>query len=254
MILLLGGTSETAPLAEALACAGFSVLVSTATDVPLAMGNHPRISCRRGTLDWREMTVLAVEYGITAIVDASHPYASLVHTNARKTAESLNIPYLAWARPSGLAGGDFVFRARDHTEAAGIAFSFGRPVLLTTGSRNLQPYVTESSKTGVRLVARVLDHADSIRACETAGIPPGNVITGRGPFSVEQNLSAIRDFGIGVMVTKDSGPAGGVPEKVEAARLAHCRLVVVQRPEQGREHDYNTVSELIADLKESVIA
>ncbi len=34
MILLIGGTSETAPLAEALAGAGFKILVSTATTSP----------------------------------------------------------------------------------------------------------------------------------------------------------------------------------------------------------------------------
>ncbi|MBF0509675.1 MAG: precorrin-6A/cobalt-precorrin-6A reductase [Deltaproteobacteria bacterium] len=43
MILLIGGTSETASFAEALAAAGFDVLVSTATDVALEVGRHPRI-------------------------------------------------------------------------------------------------------------------------------------------------------------------------------------------------------------------
>jgi precorrin-6A/cobalt-precorrin-6A reductase len=252
MILLLGGTSETAPLAEALAEAGFSVLVSTATDVPLDVGDHPGISRRRGPLDIRGIRLLTMERNIQAIVDASHPYASNVSALARRAAESLKIPYFAWWRPSALAGEDQIFQAVDHEDAARIAFSFGRPVLLTTGSRNLRPYVAESVKTGIRLVARVLDHSDSIRACEEAGIPPENVIAGRGPFSLEQNLSAISDFGIGVIVTKDSGLAGGVLEKAEAARLSDCRLVVAQRPDQRQEFCHETIPELIAALKEFV--
>ncbi len=75
MILLIGGTSETAPLAEALAAAGFKVLVSTATEVPLNVGDHPNIFSRSGKLDGPDMAQLAKKRGVQAIVDASHPYA-----------------------------------------------------------------------------------------------------------------------------------------------------------------------------------
>ena len=44
MILLLGGTSETAPIAEGLANAGHFVLVSNCTDTPLNTGAHAAIS------------------------------------------------------------------------------------------------------------------------------------------------------------------------------------------------------------------
>jgi len=56
------------------------------------------------------------------------------------------------------------------------------------------------------------------------------VVTGKGPFSVDENRSIIQCFGVRVLVTKDSGAAGGVPEKLEAARLEGCRVVVVRRP------------------------
>jgi precorrin-6A/cobalt-precorrin-6A reductase len=248
MILLLGGTSETAPLAEAIAGAGFAVLVSTASDVPLEVGNHPRISHRCGPLDVEGMAQLVADRNIKAIVDASHPYASAVHAHAKKTAEALHIPYLAWSRPSCLGNEEFVALAQDHEEASRLAFSFGKPVLLTTGSRNLAPYAAESARTGVVLIARVLDHPDSILACAAAGIPPEKVITGRGPFSLTQNLSTIKKFHIGVIVTKDSGPAGGVPEKAEAARLADCRLVVILRPDNSHDLSYNDIPRLIAAL------
>ena len=51
MILLLGGTSETARFAAELARDGHTVLVSTATDVPLALPEHPALSRRSGALD-----------------------------------------------------------------------------------------------------------------------------------------------------------------------------------------------------------
>lgn len=250
MILLLGGTSETAEIAHALAQAGLTVLVSTATDVPLDIGFHPNISRRSGPLNLEGLIRLAEDSGVTVIVDASHPYASAVRFNAREAAEKLGVPYFTWVRPPVTPEEDFVIFADDHEEAARLACSFGQPVLLTTGSRNLLPYVAEASRTRIKLIARVLPIPDSRQACLNAGIPLQNIIQGRGPFSVEQNLLIMRQFGIGVLVTKDSGVAGGVPEKIEAARIQGCKLVVVRRPQGSEENVFKNVAELVSAVTE----
>ncbi len=231
MILLLGGTSETAPLAKALVEQGFSVLVSTATDIPLDIGNHPAIRRRTGLLDEPQLARLLLDEKIRGVVDATHPYAEAIGPLARKVAGQLHLPYFRWLRPAALSGSSEILTAADHTEAAVLAFSFGAPALLTIGSKNLEPYIRESRRTGLPVIARVLDHPDSRTACQRLGLPPELVITGKGPFSVDENRSTIRDYQIGVLVTKDSGKAGGVPEKLEAARLEGCRVVVVRRPE-----------------------
>ena len=250
MILLLGGTSETVAIASALADAGFNVLVSTATDVPLNVGDHPNISRRSGRLDPDQMAQLANQQGVIAIVDASHPYAASLRVNARTAADQLKIPYLAWIRPPIPEQDSLITSVSDHTTAAKLAFSFGLPVLLTTGSRNLEPYVNEANAKGMRLVARVLSHPSSIEACRKAGISDDNIVSGRGPFSVEENLAVIKRYGIGVLVTKDSGIAGGVPEKLDAARLGACRVVLVQRPaESGEVAGFSHVSELVKELQ-----
>ncbi|MBU3932175.1 MAG: precorrin-6A/cobalt-precorrin-6A reductase, partial [Proteobacteria bacterium] len=98
MILLIGGTSETAPLASGLAEAGYKVLVSTATTAPLAIGDHPRIARRAGRLDEEEMAALGKEKGIRAIVDASHPYAVAAHAATHNAAQRLGIPCLVFRR------------------------------------------------------------------------------------------------------------------------------------------------------------
>jgi precorrin-6A/cobalt-precorrin-6A reductase len=179
------------------------------------------------------------------IVDVSHPYAHSARHNAQTAADRLCIPYLTWLRPPVLGKDASFFFAKDHHESARIAFGFCRPVLLTTGSRNLVPYVQESRKTGLTLVARVLPVPESVAACRKAGIPDTRVITGRGPFSVQENLTTIEQFGIGCLVTKDSGSVGGVHEKIEAARVAGCRVVVVQRPDEQAGMRFTGVSHLI---------
>ena len=50
MILLLGGTGESAAVAEGIAEAGYEVLVSAATDVPLNSGSHANLHRRSGRL------------------------------------------------------------------------------------------------------------------------------------------------------------------------------------------------------------
>jgi precorrin-6x reductase len=360
MILLIGGTSETAPLAAGIAAAGYKVLVSTATDVPLAIGDHPRITRREGRLDEAGMVALAADMGIRAIIDAAHPYAVAAHAAAKKTAERLGIPCLLFRRPEALMPdndkrneavstdgaapaldksrsetfeyripdariGDFsgppapaaecpqrrlferearvsslqrseeaqgrkmssarrdrdfqrsysaspvknsasaesggsramgspVGFAADHAEAAETAFAFGRPVLVTTGSRNLAPYTEAARRTGIPLAVLVLDIAESLDACRVAGIPEDRIIAGRGPFSVEENLAAIRRFGIGVVVTKDSGRSGGVEAKLAAAHQTNCRVIVIRRPETPACGPiFDSPATLIAALKDVVI-
>lgn len=252
MILLLGGTSETARVAAALAEKGLDVLVSTSTDIELDVGEHPRIIRRSGVLDKESMSSLVESHGITVIVDATHPYATLAHAHAREAAEKRGLPYVRLERPEILRDHDSVIVADGHDQAAAIACSFGKPVLLTTGAKNIEPYARACRDTGVDLAVRVLPHPESMQAALSAGIEEEKIVAERGPFTVEENRSVIRKFGIGVLVTKDSGTAGGVPAKMEAARKEQCRIVVVRRPEEPPVNVTHDVAELVEAVLRAV--
>jgi precorrin-6A/cobalt-precorrin-6A reductase len=290
MILLIGGTSETAPLASGLAEAGYEVLVSTATDALLEIGDHSRISRRAGRLDAEGLIAIGREKGIRAIVDAAHPYAVTIHAAVQVAAQHLGIPCLVFRRLAVLTPGSVprpetvsadgatpgptgglaaspaenpigsntgnretqenpVRFAADHAEAAEMAFAEGRPVFVTTGSRNLAPYAEAARRTGVPLAIRILDSPESLAACRATGIPEDRIIMGRGPFSLEENLTAIRRFDIGVIVTKESGRAGGIEAKFAAAHQANCRLIVLRRPETSSNYPaFDRPAALIAAL------
>jgi len=248
MILLLGGTAETAPLALEIARKAFHVLVSTATDIPLTLPPCPKIRTRHGRLDETGLAELVQTSGIRALVDCTHPYAELAHRTSRQVAALMSIPCFTLIRPSGIEEGDPVQYAASHEEAAILAFSYRFPVLLTTGTRNLAPYVREAARTHARLIVRVLPERDSLAACRAQGISDEDIIARRGPFSVEDNRSAIRNFSIGVLVAKDSGRAGGTPEKIAAARDEACRIIVVQRPELQSDRAFTSPEELVQAL------
>jgi precorrin-6x reductase len=49
----------------------------------------------------------------------------------------------------------------------------------------------------------------------------------------------------GVLITKDSGDAGGFGEKLAAARKKGCQVVVVQRPVNGEIGTFADIGELV---------
>ena len=249
MILLLGGTSDTAPIADRLARCGHRVLVSRATETPLDVGTHPQIESRCGPLDDASLTDLIGCHGIRVIVDATHPYAVAIRARANRVALAMGIPCVSFVRPPVIAATEpGVEFARDHTSAAALAFAHGRPVLLTTGSSHLTPYADQSRRTSIPLIVRVLGNPQSLSECRKAGIPEPCVLTGRGPFSVAENRRQIRVYDIGALVTKDSGRAGGTLEKLNASRLENCEVVVVQRPEIASSRVFSDVEMLLASI------
>ncbi len=249
MILLLGGTSDSAPIAETIAQQGYKVLVSTATDTPLSVGQHSNIQHRWGMLDQIQMGELITQLNIQALVDATHPYAAQVRATAYEVAQQLNLPYFSFVRPPSIQDQtqDLHFTA-NHEQAAHLAITFHRPILLTIGVRNLAPYVAAVENTEIPLIARVLPTESSHQACLALDIPEKYIILARGPFSVEDNGSLIQKFKIGVLVTKDGGSAGGVPEKLTAAKAENCEVIVVQRPLLPQQAVFSEVGELVTHL------
>ncbi|SEA35418.1 precorrin-6A/cobalt-precorrin-6A reductase [Desulfuromusa kysingii] len=254
MILLFGGTSETESIATALANLNIPVMVSTATDVPLKTGaeNHPLITHRCGRLGLSDMVDLMTRSDIRLIVNAGHPYADELHQTIAGVVRKTGIRCFRFQRQETVIDDEHVYRVGDHQAAAELAFSFARPVLLTVGSRHLEPYVAVAKKTQIPLVVRVLPHRESIEACKASGLPDESCIYARGPFSEEENSTLIRRFDIGVLVSKDSGTAGGVPEKIAAATDAGCAIVLLGRPAVATSDwtNFETVSSLVKGVDE----
>ena len=62
-----------------------------------------------------------------------------------------------------------------------------------------------------RLIVRVLPNTTSIGICEEIGISGENMVAMQGIFSKEFNQALMREYDVGVIITKESGETGGVP-------------------------------------------
>lgn len=255
MILLLGGTSETPQIANLLAQSNCQVLISHLTESPVGWNLNRGIRLRHGALDVNAMRDLIDKEGITAIVDVAHPYAVQLHNTAVAAASMTNTPYYRYERP-GVDYDDYdVEFADDHQCGAELTFRIGHRALLTTGSRNLEPYVKAARDTGAKLYVRVLPCEESLIVCREYGIDEEAIIAEYGPFTLEQNIALIEQHSIDVLVTKDSGLAGGVLEKLEAAKARGIKVVVIRKPviKQQIGHSFEVMSELVEEVCNSEI-
>ena len=241
-IVLFSGTTEGRVFSHELAALGAEVTVCVATEYGREeQGDFPGVTVCTGRLEAEDMA--EVLCGAALCVDATHPYAVRATANIRSAARQAEVPYRRLLRRASTIPKNSV-TVTDASKAAAWLVGQKGNVLLTTGAKELTTFATLG---GERLYPRVLPSAESLAACEAAGIPRRNIIAMQGPFSEELNLALIRQFSIRYLVTKDGGEAGGFAEKSAAAAAGGAVLLVIRRPEEQGE-DYDTILSYCKEL------
>ena len=230
-ICVFAGTTEGRELVEFLSTQPVSVTACVATEYGetlLSPRENLTISAQRLTAI--EMEELFERERFDLVVDATHPYASVVTENIAAACKATGTEYLRLQRSGAVAPENAVFAA-DIAEAVSYLNSVEGNILLTTGSKELHKF-TSIKDFADRVYARVLPMEESLQLCESAGLKPAHIIAMQGPFSREMNVAMLKSIDAKFLVTKDSGSKGGFGEKQAAAREAGAKLVVIGRPPQ----------------------
>ncbi len=244
-IMIFSGTTEGRELSEILEKNRIPHTVLVASDFGemfQPVGEYTLVLS--GKKDYDEIKKLIQQ--ALVVVDATHPYATLVTENIRRAAKDTKTELIRILRDCGQAEASEDNETHDDcgtTKDMESAISFfDSPaqcalalekeegnILFTTGSKDLCA-LCASIKDKAKVFARVLPSAESISLCEDAGIRKDHIIAMFGPFNKELNLALVRQYNIGVLVTKDSGSNGGFQEKILACEETGAKVFCIKRP------------------------
>lgn len=233
-VLVFGGTSEGRRLVEWLDARGSCRVLAcaaTAYGASLLEGSS-RVEALEGPLSAEEKQRLMAEHDFACIVDATHPYALHISDSVAELARIYGKDVVRIVRDDGPDSS--WISVVDADEAARHLAQAEGNILLTTGSKDLDAFVTAIPDYRERLYVRILPVAASLGRTAELGIPASRVIAMQGPFSERLNAALIEEYGIEHLVTKRSGTAGGFEEKVRAAHAYGVELVVIERPREER--------------------
>ena len=228
--VIFGGTAEGRQAAERLAARCCEVTVSVTSEYARSL-LPGGVKCHVGVLNREDMMAWLAAVCPQQVLDATHPYAVAATKNIRESCAMLRIPYERLERP--LQEGAWrqeVQQVPDADAAAQALRNTEGPVLLTTGSHMLRPYIRAVNPD--RIWARVLPTKEALDLCAEAGISASHIIAMQGPFSKALNAALYDQLGIRTMVTKDSGKAGGVEEKVIPALAREIHVIMISRPRE----------------------
>jgi precorrin-6A/cobalt-precorrin-6A reductase len=253
MIIVLAGTSDARGLALRIQQNGYRVLTTVVTDNAAEEMKAAGLDVHVGRLSDVELAQLIRSKNVQAVVDASHPFAEEASKNAMSAAKQVNVPYIRYERESQSFEYEKLIVVDSYEEAARLAMEKRGVIMLTTGSKTLHIFAEKLlNLPNTRLIARMLPRKDNMEKCEQLHFPQKNIIAMQGPFSKELDKALFKHFGVTLLITKESGKAGFVDEKVEAAMELGIETIVINRPRLDYGIVYSTFSEVISALNQLV--
>lgn len=247
-LLVFAGTSEGRKLVESIS-KDVEVVCCVATEYGKSLLPKERdgLIILQGRMTINDMSSLMAKENFDLVIDTTHPYAQIVTENIKKSAEATNTKYIRFLRDSAQKDSleDSCIWVDSVEEAVNYLNGTSDKVLFTIGSKELHKF-TEVIDYRERIIARVLPMAEVVTECNKLGFDGKHLICMQGPFSVDMNKALIKQTGAKILVTKDSGSAGGFMEKIEAVESCGIKALVIGRPTDETGYTYE---EVLAILK-----
>jgi len=239
-VLILGGTTEARLLGEQLAQrSGLDVSVSLAgrTGAPVAHAVPVRVGGFGGA---EGLAAHLVAERIDILIDATHPYATMISANAAEAARTTRVPFLVLHRPPWRAvAGDRWTKVDDTAAAVRTIGQQSRNVFVTLGRNDIAAFAAAPQH---NYLFRSVDPIDP-----PLPLPRVAYVTARGPFREADERALITAHAIGVVISKNSGGSAAYG-KIAAARSLGIEVIMVRRPAQPDAAAVSTIEDAVAWL------
>ena len=217
MILVFGGTTEGRKAAEVLEEGGSPFFYSTKTgEQDISLHHGVRID---GAMDGEAMLSFCREHEIRLIVDAAHPFASMLHRTIADVASEMQIPVIRYERIYPPRDPDITW-IDDYSQVPTDIHS----LLATTGVQSISRLKWLEAK-GVKVIYRILNRESSIELAHQQGATDEQLC-----FYPQDHGDGPHDL-FDAILLKESGLSGGFVEKVEEAKAKGMRIIALKRPE-----------------------
>lgn len=240
-ILILGGTREAVELAARLVAAkpGARVVTSLAgrTREPAPVAGALRVGGFGGV---EGLAAWLGDKSVTALIDATHPFAETISSNAAAAAAATGIPLLRLARPAWSREPGDSWTEVESLSAAAEALPMGAVVLLALGRQYLAPF---AARTDCRFIVRMVDPP------ETPLPFAADLVLGKPSTDPAEEAALFRRHALTHLVCRNSGGAGAYA-KIVAARDLALPVIMVGRPKNSDGRAFATVDLLLAALSD----
>ena len=220
-VLILGGTTEARELAAALSGRPFATTVSLAgrTAAPASQPVPVRVGGFGGVEGLAEyLRANNVDF----LIDATHPYAETISSNAAVAAAKTCTPILGLRRPPWQAvDGDFWVDVAGPEGAVRALGRAPRRVFLAVGRQELSPFCSAPQH---HYFIRSVDPVDP-----PLDVPHASYILARGPFTEAADREVLESSSINALVAKNSG-GDATYSKIAAARSLGIPVFMFKRP------------------------
>lgn len=226
MILVFGGTTEGKKVAKLLKNKAMPFVYSTKTSIYFEETTFS--SYRFGALGESELEKYLTKNKISTIINASHPFAEILHKTIAKIAEKLQIPVIWFGRkllkktihPA-------VSYVNSYAEALDL-LKKNQILLALTGVQSIKKLKSWWLKNTTYF--RILNRPESLAIATESNFPKNRLILAFPSSNLEKEINIINQKNIDVILTKETGSSGFLNTKIKTALKTKTQVIIIKQP------------------------
>ena len=219
-VLLLAGSSQASEIAIQLGGLNIPSIASLAgaTRKPKPLAIETRVGGYGGA---DGLAHYLANEGISAVFDATHPFAKTITKTAYDVCKEMGIPHAIVQRPEWHARQGDKWTFIDTADELATLLPNDTNIFIGTGRKTLSDYEKISDH---KLLVRVIDVPNF-----DFPYPKGHFVIGRPPFSVAHEIEVFKREKIDWLIVKNAGGAAS-ETKLTAARELGISVALFNRP------------------------